>query len=243
MPTKLPTADTNFKQDQATLAKFATNIWESMGSTQGLVYFPNPPIPLTDIVAAINAYTITLGAARKGYGSKTDTQAKNTAKAFLEQYLAINAMYVTNQAQQILGQGTSAIANPTTVSFMRQVITTSGYKLALVPAPVANNTGIPVPIVIKAISKAIGALHFLLRQYTPTKKGVKTWLVRVRVKTVSPTPVNPWVTFTLTSGNMTITGLTSGINEYQIAAQGGMNTKTNSLNPINWTAIQTIVVT
>jgi hypothetical protein len=239
MPTKLPTADTNFKQNQSTLARFATNIYNSMGSTQGLIYFPTPTVALTDLVGAINAYTTSLGAARKGYGSKTDTQTKNNAKALLEQYLAINGLYVTQQAQQISGSGTSGVANTTTVSLMRQIITTSGYKLSVIPSPVANTTGIPVPIIKKAISKAIGSVHFLLRQYTATKKGVKTWVVRIRPTSVTP---GPWTTVILTSGNMTITGLTSGLNDYQIAAQGGNNTKTFTTNPLNWTAIQQIVV-
>jgi hypothetical protein len=240
VPTKLPTADTNFKQKQGNLAKFATNVYNSMGSSAGLGYFPTPPVTLANLVSAINEYTGSLADARKG--SKDSTQLKNTAKALLIAELRANAQYVTTVAQSLVVVPGGPVST-NVIALMRHIILVSGYKLSKAAIPVANTVGVRVPIIRKLISKAPGTIHILLRQYTKFKKGTKTWQVQYRASVTPPTPVNPWITSLQTSGNMTITEVVSGKTDVQVAAIGGHNTRTNSQNPLNYSPIRTIIVT
>jgi hypothetical protein len=239
MGLKLPTADTNFKQKQAQLAKFASNIWTLMGNATGVANFPAPPILLVDLIVIINNYTSSLATAHKG--SKDDTSNKNIAKQALIAALRAEAAYVTQQSQ---AQSAGGDANRANISMVQQFILTSGFKLSKVPSPVGDVQGIALPIVKKAISKESGTMHLLLRNYTRYKKGVKTWQLQYRTSEVGETPAGPWITQTFTSGNITAEGLTSGTTyDWQVAAVGGHNTRLNVQNQINYTSIRKIVIT
>jgi hypothetical protein len=238
MGLKLPTADTNFKQKQNQLRAVASNVYTQMGSTKGLILFPSPPIPLTALVASLNTYTTSLGAAKRG--SKTQTETKNGARADLENALSALALYVTSQA--ILG-GSNEATSPATIAQMRNIVLQSGFKVAKISAPVGDAAGIKVPIVKKAQSKVPGQLSVLLRQYTRFKRGTLTWHIRTQLAAQGTTPAGPWIDNYSTSGNIKINGLASGITNYTIAAIGGHNTKLNKQNIINFTPIRQVVVT
>lgn len=240
MGLRLPKCSTDFKMKQATLAKVATNIYTKMGSVQGLINFPVPAVALVDLVAAINTYTTSLAAAVKG--SKDQTDAKDTSKVALINLLRTQAIYVDTIALQA-GSNTSQNSQ-TNITAMKGIILSSGFLLSNAPGPVANNVGVAMPIIKKAISKNPGQLHLLLRQYTKYKKGVNTWYLQYRLSAVGVTPAGPWMNQTFTSGNIVADGLTSGKTyDWQVAGIGGHNTKLNSTNPVNFTNIQQIVIT
>lgn len=238
MGLRLPTADTNFKQKQAILAKFAANIYTLMGNAEGVIAFPTPPVALTDLIVLINNYNTALATAFKG--SKEDTSNKNDAKAALIGALRANAIYVTQVSQALTLDGG---ASTVTISVIKQSILSSGYKLNKTPIPVADRVGISLPKVKHAISKEVGSLYILLTQYTRFKKGTKVWQLRYRTTANGTTPAGPWVNVTFSSGRITATGLTSGkVYDWQVGAIGGWDTRLNNANPINYTPVRRVVI-
>jgi hypothetical protein len=244
---KLPSATTQFNQKQSELGKVAANIWTKMGSTQGLINFPTPAVPLTDLITAINTYTVSLATTGKNF-SKNQTSAKNVAKKALINLLRTQALYVTQVAQlPYVGTGT---VNTTIVNAVSQIILSSGFALNNTPTPVANQSGSMLPIVKRAISKSIGTFYLLVRNYTKQKKGVKIYQVNYRTSYIpavppatTPTPAGPIKTWPSTSGDITVLGLTSGVKyDWQVGAVTGHNTKLNAPNPVNFTQWQQIVI-
>lgn len=239
MGVRLPSAVTNFKQKQSELGKIAANVYTQMGSTQGLINFPTPAVPLTTLVAALNTYTASLAASGKNF-AKTQTAAKNTAKEVLIGYLRTQALYVT-QVAQLVFYGTGTV-NPSIISNIQNYILTSGFALNNAPSPVANQAGSGLPIVKKAISKSIGTFHLLLRNYTKQKKGVKVYMVNMRTSAHGTTPAGNIFSTPETTGNITIGSLTSGVTyDWQVGAIIG-KTALGNQPPTNFTAWQQIVI-
>lgn len=239
MGVRLPSAVTNFKQKQSELGKIAANVYTQMGSTQGLINFPTPAVPLTELVAALNTYTVSLASAGKNF-AKTQTAAKNAAKKALINLLRTQALYVT-QVAQLVFYGTGTV-NPSIISNIQNYILTSGFALNNAPGPVANQAGSGLPIVKKAISKSAGTFHLLLRNYTKQKKGVKIYQVNMRTSAHDTTPAGNIFSTPETTGNITIGGLTSGVTyDWQVGAIIG-KTALGNQPPTNFTAWQQIVI-
>jgi hypothetical protein len=244
---KLPAAAMQFNQKQSELGKVAARIYSMMGSAQGIINFPTPAVALTDLVTAINNYTVSLSTTGKNF-SKDQTALKNVTKKALINLLRTQALYVTQTAQlPYVGTGT---VNTTIVNSIEQIILSSGFAVSNTPGPVANQSGSMLPVVKHAISKSVGTFYLLLRNYTKQKKGVKIYQVNYRTSEIPavppatvPTPAGPIKTWPSTSGDITVLGLTPGLTyDWQVGVVTGHNTRLNAQNPVNFTPWEQIVI-
>lgn len=242
MSIRLPKASTNFKgYTNSQLLYAAQNIHNKI--LLAIADFATPPVTMVQFQTDINAFRTTSVSAIKG--SKADTAAKNAARLVVKRDLQQLAYYVTQiaQATYTVNKDITAVQN---------LILESGFKISKGPAISNATTGIQTPIVRKAISKALGTLNFIIRNYTKGKRGKKTYQINYRTSEIpavppvtTPTPAGNWETFTVSGSNkITITGLIPGVKyDYAIAAIGGIDIKTNAQNPINYTDIKSIVIT
>lgn len=248
MGVRIPHADYTFKTSsygfkkgrQANLISQAQNIHNKLvGNTS----FPTISLPITlaAFQTLIDTYQTSLALGGKN-GSKNATANKNTSKNQLLDACRLLGIYVTNTAYNVQGGILSTAAN---YDLIAATILSSGFQVSFSTSPVANTSGIPLPIVKSVISKTPGTISFLIRQYQGTKNGVKMWVINLRTSEVGVTPAGVWKQYYLpSSNNKEITALISGLKyDYQIAGQGGINTKTGYMNPLNFTPISTVVVT
>lgn len=238
MGLRLPQADVDFKNLTNTdLAKYAQTVHDLM--TENDAIFDTPPVSMAALQSSINAYKAALAAAIKG--SKAQTAAKNSAKESLKLILKQLAGYVNT-----IVVSSNAGGSVTNLTALRSLVSLSGFKISKDPLPVANNTGLEIPIIKIAESVETGKLHLLLRQYTKAKAGTFMWQVAVRTSAVPGTPgtpAGPWQYYQLTNGNINIEALTSGISyDYQVAAVGGRDVKTNQFRPVNYTEIRSLYI-
>ena len=236
---RLPKPDLYFSKFTNTqLIQRAQQVHDAL--TADTTDFPTPPVSMAIFLTSISDLKTAQAAAVKG--SKVQTTAAKDARKFVIGYMRTLGLYV-----QTVASGTVPSSNPNTVDTIKSMVLKSGFTLSADPGPAANKTaGVPIPQVKKAISREAGKLYILVRQQQKRKRividtsiGRKMWSVRIRTSAVGSTPAGEWVTYNLTTSNMNIEGLTSGVQyDYQVAAVGGHNTKLNMQNPLNYTKIQ-----
>lgn len=237
MGQRLPKANSEFgKLTDSGLIARAQAIHDGM--VANVAIFPTPPITMLLFQGFIDNFKSTSATAVKG--SKVDTALKSSAKSDLINNMRSIVTYIN---QVIYDQYQSNTSN---LTGYRYQILLSGAGLAKEPNPAANNVGLGIPIIHRAISNQAGSLSILLRQYERWKRGTKVWQVQYRTSAIPgtvPVPAGEWISDTFTSGNINITGLESGkYYDYQIAAVGGRDVKLNNENPMNWTRLQSIVI-
>lgn len=237
MGQRLPKADRNFSiLTDANLIARAQSIHD--GVLANVAIFAAPPVTMAALQTDIDNYKNFSAAAVKG--SKTQTAAKNEAKKSLINDLRSTVEYVNMVVNN------EYYTNNIQYEGLTTIVLLSGAALQKDPKPAANNVGLGIPIIHRAISNQAGSLSILLRQYERWKRGTKIWQVQYRTSAIPgtvPVPAGEWVSDTFTSGNINITGLDSGkYYDYQIAAVGGRDVKLNNENPMNWTRLQSIVI-
>jgi len=196
---RLPKANVALQKTDNNLADYAQAIHDGMGSTQGLLNFPAPPVDLAEFQTIINNYrTAITNAIDLG---KKNVTAKNAARVLLENEMRILARYVTQTGQAAI---------PNTYDNIRAFIAVSGFEVSVIPTPVGD---IPSPTLKLVQSQAKGSLRFILQFFEATK-GVKSVVVQYR-KLGDTT----FQTAVFSSTRAILTGLESGVT-YQVRFYG-----------------------
>lgn len=240
MGVRLPKANLNAKQLQATLVVYAQNIHTKLTANAD---FPSADFPVTLVVLQgyIDRYQAALVNAVKG--SKNQTAVKSQEKANLIALLRSFMNYVNQTVYNFYVLAGSKI----TIAQIEALILSTGFDLSKTPGAINDTTGLLVPIIKKAQSNQPGTFQLLLRQYAKEKRGRKIYQINMRTSAVPgtvPVPAGQWAAYTRTSGNLKVEDLTSAkMYDYQIAAIGGNNTRLDVQKPLNFTSIQSIVIT
>lgn len=227
------------KYTDSQLIARAQQVHDLMLANVAIFPAPSLPVAMVDLQTLIDDYAAATAAAIKGTKAQTDT--KNARKLDLILALKQLALYVTQVAQINISD------TPQSILIAKQTINRSGFLVSFEPRPVDPISGIPAPIVRKAVSETAGTLKILVRQYTNANRNTLTYQVNYRTSAIPGTPgtpAGPWLTQTFTGQNqILLTGLTSGISyDWQIAAIGGRDIKRNENPPINYTPISSVVI-
>lgn len=240
MGQKLPQANLNTgRYTDSQLIARAQQVHDGLAANT--VTFPtlDLPVALVDLQTQIDDYKAASAAAIKG--TKAQTATKHSTKQILILSLKALAIYVTQRSQA------GGLGTPQDILDATNIIHLSGFDVSVNPTrPVDAISGIPAPIIRKAISDAAGTLKILVRQYTNANRNTLLYQVNYRTSaTTNPVaPAGDWQTQTFTGQNeILLTGLTSGLSyDWQIASIGGRDAKRNENPPVNYTPIASAII-